>query len=83
MRIGKRRVEQRIHALNRRLKAGLASMSHVTLITPRSDALSAGLVCFAVDRLSPDAVVEALRPAPHHRDGDAVQPALRAARPGS
>jgi isopenicillin-N epimerase len=61
MRIGKRRVEQRIHALNRRLKAGLAAMSHVTLVTPRSDALSAGLVCFAVDRLSPDAVVEALR----------------------
>jgi isopenicillin-N epimerase len=61
MRIGKRRVEQRIHALNRRLKAGLASMSHVTLMTPRSDGLSAGLVCFSVDRLSPDAVVEALR----------------------
>jgi selenocysteine lyase/cysteine desulfurase len=61
MRIGKRRVEQRIHSLNRRLKAGLASMSHVTLVTPRSDAISAGLVCFAVDRLSPDAVVEALR----------------------
>ena len=61
MRLGKRRVEARIHALNRRLKAGLAAMSHVTLMTPRSDALSAGLVCFAVDRLSPDAVVEALR----------------------
>lgn len=61
MRIGKRRIEQRIHALNRRLKAGLASISHVTLITPRPDALSAGLVCFAVDRMSPDAVVEALR----------------------
>jgi isopenicillin-N epimerase len=61
MRIGKRRIEQRIQALNRRLKAGLASMSHVTLVTPRSNALSAGLVCFTVDRLSPDAVVEALR----------------------
>jgi selenocysteine lyase/cysteine desulfurase len=61
MRIGKRRVERRIHALNRRLKAGLASMSHVTLVTPRSDAISAGLVCFSVDRLSPDATVAALR----------------------
>jgi isopenicillin-N epimerase len=61
LRIGKKRVEQRIHAVNRRLKAGLASMSHVTLITPRSDALSAGLVCFSVDGLSPDAVVAALR----------------------
>jgi isopenicillin-N epimerase len=59
--IGKQRVEQRIHALNRRLKAGLARMSHVTLKTPRSDTLSAGLVCFEVDRLSPSAVVSALR----------------------
>jgi isopenicillin-N epimerase len=61
MRIGKRRVERRIRALNRRLKAGLASMSHVTLVTPQSSALSAGLVCFSVDRMSPGAVVEALR----------------------
>lgn len=59
--IGKRRVAERIHSLNRRLKSGLASMSHVTLVTPRSDALSAGLVCFSVDGLSPDAVVGALR----------------------
>jgi isopenicillin-N epimerase len=36
-------------------------MPHVTLVTPRSDALSAGLVCFAVDRFSPSAVVAALR----------------------
>jgi isopenicillin-N epimerase len=61
MRIGKARVERRIHALNGRLKAGLASMSHVALATPRADALSAGLVCFSVDRMSPDAVVAALR----------------------
>ena len=61
LRIGKARVERRIHGLNTRLKAGLASMAHVTLVTPRSEALSAGLVCFAVDRLSPSAVVEALR----------------------
>jgi isopenicillin-N epimerase len=61
LRIGKARIERRIHALNRQLKAGLASMSHVTLVTPRSDALSAGLVCFSVDRLSPEAVVAALR----------------------
>jgi isopenicillin-N epimerase len=59
--IGKQRVEQRIHALNRRLKAGLARMNHVTVKTPRSDILSAGLVCFEVDRLSPSAVVSALR----------------------
>ena len=60
-RIGKRRVAARIHALNRRLKAGLAEMGHVTLLTPRADALSAGIVVFSVDRLSPAAVVAALR----------------------
>jgi selenocysteine lyase/cysteine desulfurase len=59
--VGKERIEQRIHSLNRRLKAGLAGMSHVTLKTPRSDALSAGLVCFDVRGLSPAAVVAALR----------------------
>jgi selenocysteine lyase/cysteine desulfurase len=59
--IGKKRVEQRIHALNRRLKTGLARMNHVTLKTPRPDNLSAGLICFEVDRLSPSAVVSALR----------------------
>jgi isopenicillin-N epimerase len=61
LRIGKRRVARRIHALNMRLKAGLASMSHVTLVTPQSSALSAGIVCFTVDRLSPAAVIDALR----------------------
>ena len=59
-RVGKARVQARIHALARRLKAGLAGMGHVTLHTPRPDALSAGIVCFEVDRLSPDAVVAAL-----------------------
>jgi isopenicillin-N epimerase len=61
LRIGKRRVARRVHALNRRLKVGLASMPHVRLLTPQSDALSAGVVCFAVDRMSPGAVVDALR----------------------
>ena len=59
-RIGKARVAARIHALNRRLKDGLAAMSHVTLLTPRAEALSAGIVVFSVDRLSPGAVVAAL-----------------------
>jgi isopenicillin-N epimerase len=59
-RIGKARVAARIHTLNRRLKDGLARMSHVTLLTPRADALSAGIVVFSVDRLSPGAVVAAL-----------------------
>ena len=59
-RIGKARVAARIDALNRRLKDGLASMPHVTLLTPRAEALSAGIVVFSVDRLSPGAVVAAL-----------------------
>ena len=59
-RIGKARVAARIHALNRRLKDGLAAMPHVTVLTPRSEALSAGIVVFSVDRLSPGAVVAAL-----------------------
>jgi selenocysteine lyase/cysteine desulfurase len=59
-RIGKARIAARIHGLNGRLKQGLAAMSHVRLLTPWSDALSAGIVVFSVDRLSPDAVVAAL-----------------------
>jgi selenocysteine lyase/cysteine desulfurase len=61
LRIGKARIANRIHRLNRELKAGLAAMPHVTLYTPRSDKLSAGLVCFAVDGMSPDTVVRRLR----------------------
>jgi isopenicillin-N epimerase len=61
LRMGKGRVARRIQTLNTRLKRGLGSMSHVTLVTPQSPALSSGLVCFSVDRLSPGAVVEALR----------------------
>jgi isopenicillin-N epimerase len=59
-RIGKARVATRTHALNRQFKAGLAAMRHVTSHTPRSDALSAGLVCFEVRGLPPEQVVEHL-----------------------
>jgi selenocysteine lyase/cysteine desulfurase len=61
LRIGKSRVAGRIHRLNRELKEGLSSMGHVTLHTPGSGRLSAGLVCFSVDGLTPAAVVRALR----------------------
>jgi isopenicillin-N epimerase len=60
-RIGKARIEARIHSLATRFKAGLAAMPQVTLITPRSEALSAGLVCFQVRNLSPADVVTRLR----------------------
>ena len=59
--IGKARVTQRIYELNQQLKQGLAAMSHVTLHTPMSQDLSAGIVCFEVAGLAPRQVVEKLR----------------------
>lgn len=58
--IGKARVAERIHALNRQLKEGLAAMDKVTLHTPMSDELSAGIVCFEVEGTSPNDVVRRL-----------------------
>ncbi|AUX28985.1 MULTISPECIES: aminotransferase class V-fold PLP-dependent enzyme [Sorangium] len=60
-RIGKAKVADRIHALNRQCKEGLKGMRHVTLHTPLDDALSAGLVCFEVAGMTPAAVVRRLR----------------------
>lgn len=59
--IGKTRVAARTHELSRQLKEGLAAMSHVTLHTPRAENLSAGIVCFDVKGMSPQAVVKRLR----------------------
>ncbi|TKS60460.1 MAG: hypothetical protein EWM72_01351 [Nitrospira sp.] len=59
--LGKSRVTQRIHELNQQLKQGLAVMPHVTLHTPLSQDLSAGIVCFEVAGLTPQEVVEKLR----------------------
>jgi selenocysteine lyase/cysteine desulfurase len=59
--IGKARVTERIHALNDRLKDGLATMKHVRLRTPRSRELSAGIVCFDVAGMKPPEVIERLR----------------------
>jgi selenocysteine lyase/cysteine desulfurase len=59
--IGKARVTERIHSLNEQLKAGLAAMPHITLHTPRSRALSAGIVCFEVAGLTAEQAVERLR----------------------
>jgi len=58
--LGKPRVAARIHALNTRLKNGLAAIDAVTLYTPRLPALSAGLVCFDVRGLSAQEVVDRL-----------------------
>ena len=59
--IGKSKVTQRIYELNQQLKQGLAAMPHVTLHTPMSQDLSAGIVCFEIAGLAPRAVVEKLR----------------------
>lgn len=59
--IGKAKVTQHIYELNQQLKQGLAAMRHVTLHTPTSQALSAGIVCFDVDGMEPRQVVEKLR----------------------
>lgn len=59
--IGKSRVTQRIYELNQQLKQGLIKMPHVTLHTPLSQDLSAGIVCFEVVGLTARQVVERLR----------------------
>jgi selenocysteine lyase/cysteine desulfurase len=59
--LGKARVAARIHDLNRRCKEGLARLSRVKVRTPLSADLSAGIICFEVDGLSPAEVVARLR----------------------
>ena len=59
--IGKARVTQRIHELNQQMKQGLAKMPHITLHTPMSQDLSAGIVCFEVSGMTPGQVIERLR----------------------
>jgi selenocysteine lyase/cysteine desulfurase len=59
--IGKPRVAERIHSLNRQLKEGLAKMPNVKLYTPMTDELSAGIVCFDVNGVRADSVVGQLR----------------------
>jgi isopenicillin-N epimerase len=50
--IGPPRIAERVHGLNRQLKAGLAQIPGVRLYTPVDDELSAGLVCFDVNGLA-------------------------------
>jgi len=58
--LGRARVATRIHDLNSQLKAGLAGIGNVSLVTPTADALSAGLVCFQVGGQSAQQVVDGL-----------------------
>jgi selenocysteine lyase/cysteine desulfurase len=58
--IGRARIAGRIRELNTAIKEGLAAAPRVRLHTPRDPRLSAGLVAFEVEGLSPEAVVERL-----------------------
>ena len=58
--IGRRRIGERIRGLNDQCKEGLAKLSKVKVHTPRDPSLSAGLICFEVDRMAPDDVVKRL-----------------------
>lgn len=59
--LGKAQITEHIHKLSQQLKAGLAKMSHVILYTPMSQNLSAGIVCFDINGMTPAQVVEQLR----------------------
>lgn len=59
--LGKAQITEHIHKLSQQLKAGLAKMSHVILYTPMSQNLSAGIVCFDINGMTPGQVVEQLR----------------------
>ena len=60
LQLGKRKIADSIHSVNQQCKEGLAKMSHVKLYTPRSTDLSAGLVCFDVNGMKPEKVIEKL-----------------------
>jgi len=59
-RLGRERVAARIRELNDRCKQGLASIPRVRVHTPKDPALSAGLIAFEVDGVTPTEVVARL-----------------------
>jgi selenocysteine lyase/cysteine desulfurase len=59
--IGRARVAARTAELAKRLKEGLAAIKGVTVHTPMSAELSAGVVCCALDGIQPAAAVARLR----------------------
>ena len=60
-RIGRTKVTKRLQSLATRLKEGLAELRNVRLVTPMAEEVSAGIVCFEVDRLDPPTAVMRLR----------------------
>jgi selenocysteine lyase/cysteine desulfurase len=59
--LGKTRVAKRVQDLNDQLKQGLTTIRRITLHTPLSHDLSAGIVCFEIAGMSPEQVVMELR----------------------
>ena len=59
-RIGRKRVAERISALNTLCKDGLTRIPKVKIVTPRDPALSAGIICFVVERQTPHETVRKL-----------------------
>jgi selenocysteine lyase/cysteine desulfurase len=59
--LGRARVASRIAELNGRFRTELASMKKVTLHTPVAAPLAAGIVCFEVEGVTPEHVVERLK----------------------
>lgn len=57
---GKEVIYDRVHQLNRICKEGLADMSHVDLVTPMDDDMSAGIIAFEIKGMSVHDTVEAL-----------------------
>jgi selenocysteine lyase/cysteine desulfurase len=55
--IGRERIAARTHDLARRLKEGLVRLDRVRLVTPISESVSSGIVCFDVEGMSAGEVV--------------------------
>lgn len=82
--IGRAGVARRTAELATQLKEGLAAMPHVTLVTPRSPQLSAGIVSFDVAGMSAHQAVSRLREwkviasvAPYARPHVRLTPSIR------
>jgi selenocysteine lyase/cysteine desulfurase len=58
--LGRARVAEHTHGLAARLKDGLAEISGATVVTPREEELSAGIVCFELDGVEPREAVDRL-----------------------
>ena len=71
-RLGRARVAERIRSLATRLKQGLAELPRVRLVTPMTERLSAGIVCFDVQGVDPGEAVQRL--AREHRIAASVTP---------